>query len=69
MSFSKWRDHHGSPCAFKALCHCMYVCIIEKEVVWLGDILWIGSMELSSHRDFILPNVLSANCYLHEWYV
>ena len=29
----------------------------EKEVVWLGDIFWKGSMEFSSHRDFITPNV------------
>ena len=28
--------------------------IDEKEVVWLGDIFWKGSMEFSSHRDFLL---------------
>ena len=41
---------------------------IEKEVVWLGDIFWKGSMEFSSHRDFITPNVSAADCCLHQWY-
>ena len=40
----------------------------EKEVVWLGDIFWKGSMEFSSHRDFITPNVSAADCYLRQWY-
>ena len=40
----------------------------EKEVVWLGDILWKGSMEFSSHRGFITPNVSAADCYLRQWY-
>ena len=40
---------------------------LEKEVVWLGDILWTSSIEISSHRNFIAPNVLAADCYLRQW--
>ena len=41
---------------------------VEKEVVWLGDILWIGSMAFSHNRYFIAPNIIAADCYLHHWY-
>ena len=38
----------------KQACRRLYTMnvITEKEVVWLGDIFWKGSMEFSSHRDF-----------------
>ena len=39
-----------------------------KWFVWLGDILWICSMENSSHENFITPNVSAADCYLCQWY-
>ena len=35
---------------------------------YLCTYMWIGSMEFSSHRDFISSNVSTADCYLHQWY-
>ena len=41
-------------------CACVfYVCIV---------IYWKGSMEFSSHRDFVTPNVSAADCCLRQWY-
>ena len=40
-----------------------YIVIIDKGVVWLGDILWISSMEFSSHRNFIAPNISATEMF------
>ena len=44
------------------------MCSFKGIMLSIYTVLWKGSMEFSSHRGFITPNVLAADCYLRQWY-
>ena len=33
---------------------------VGNRVVWLGDVLWKCSLDITSHRNFAMPNISAA---------